>query len=229
MKKRLFTVILALALVVALVACNPITDEDLLDFSEKNEAFSSALSDFKDHCNSLLEEEDEIIAATFNMDIVMADAALVTEAFQYLAIALYNSSGRAYDEATGLSGISKIGDTYTLTYEDNKTVVFKTSENSSQYDSFAEEQLEVSIQKLFLGENEFAVQFVSFVGEDGYEIWQIYINGTSGRVAAGKIAQTAPASIYNNPASITEDFATGGERNYVITEDSFTHDVEFEN
>ena len=51
-------------------------------------------------------------------------------------IALYNSSGRAYDEATGLSGISKSG-IPALTYEDNKTVVFKTSENSSQYDSFA--------------------------------------------------------------------------------------------
>jgi len=142
MKKKLFVLFLAVVFVFAFAACNSISDEDLLGFSDRNEKFGESLSAFEEHCYALIDEQEdsEITSSVFAADLAAAQTAFVSEALHYAAIALYNSAGNAYNEETGLSGVSKVGDTYTLTYDADggttDTVVFKLSETSSQYEFF---------------------------------------------------------------------------------------------
>ena len=230
MKKSIIAVVLALVMVVAFVACNPVTDEDLLKFSEKNEKFTETLDAFKLHCDTLIDEKgiDETTALSFETDLAVANTAFLGEAVQYLTLALYNSTGKAYDEATGLTSITKSGDTYTMIYDregTSDTTIFKSKEETSSFEMREGGTFSYSVEKLFFSENEFAVQFVMTESEGGYNVWQLYINGTSGRLAAGIILSTMPASIYDNKAAITTAFATGGERSYIITADDFVANI----
>jgi len=233
MKKTLVSLMIIFVLITALAACNLDFDSDLFSsFTENNEILGDLLTDFKTHADALADTKNvpENVQTAFDGDFLVTGIYELSELAYYGIITVYNTGlfdASSYSDMQNLN-VTESGDTYTLTFTEdgkNTVVTVKTDENSSSITHTVQGEVTFMIEKIKLADDEFAIQVCSV--DTSKIVYSFYVKGVTGRLSVDEDADAVPASIYKDSSKITSTFATGGDRNYVVTADDFTYSGEF--
>ncbi|MGI6702174.1 MAG: InlB B-repeat-containing protein [Christensenellales bacterium] len=227
--KKLISVTIIIVIALVFTACE--FNWDLFnDLASNNEDFADIVNAFNENIPALLEEQNvpQNIQDYYNQDITTALTFQLMELAYFAAIAHHIEVGETESKTNDLTVTSgEDGENYILTNENDEIITVKTTETSTSIKIESNNNvIKFFFEKIILSDTSCASQY--YLSDDN-KLYMLYIAGNTGRLAYCEDVESAPESIYNAPAKITNEFATGGYRNYVIGEDEFAYTGDFFN
>jgi hypothetical protein len=252
MKKRIFVVILALVLVVALAACNSGGPNDGDNQDEENKIFkyfeelNETITDCSAHYQEVAqekgmpEEDRQLAGAYFNFSLDVAlprvngnsAAQLICEIVERLNAGTLNLE--EYEEF-GITEIEKDGENYVFVREyikDGETVnesgVIKTNpEGFCLITDDAEGNFKSRSEFIRIAEGKYAFRNVVKQG-NSFTVFSLYLESAAGRLSYDENVTADPGSIYDNPSLVNNNFGKTGANTFLLTADDFTYNWESE-
>lgn len=201
--------------------------KDVDEYSGFATEFYEACDELTEHAETLIEEEQAIVKSFFSVDMALFGTLRISESMYYLIIGL-NKKGLTNADMETMQNllIVEIDGGYMMTFtQDGAETEIRLiyNKDNSKLTAFENGEMIYFLERIKLGDDEYAAQFC-FVQpeEENYLTGQLYVKGLTGRISIrGQTEQ--PASIYDNPDAVNDDFAADGDRVYIIEENSFTY------